>query len=266
MNIGHRLILCLILLAAVVLSGCAGFHFLEHWGWFDAFYMTLTTMTTIGYGEIHPLSHAGRIFNSFLIVFAVFSGGFTIATVTQALLQFEFGKAFGRRRMERELAKLSGHYIICGAGRVGRTVARELRARGQNVVFIEKDAGRAEWAANEKIPVILGNASSEDCLKHARIDTAKGFVAAVSSDPENLYIVLTARGFRSDLKIIARASEELPSFSCAPTCSISLMPPLALIASTSKSAKSASNRNPCSLAKSLAMPRFASRQTPSFSA
>ncbi|PYT84559.1 MAG: potassium channel protein [Acidobacteria bacterium] len=208
MNIGHRLILCLILLAAVVLSGCAGFHFLEHWGWFDAFYMTLTTMTTIGYGEIHPLSHAGRIFNSFLIVFAVFSGGFTIATVTQALLQFEFGKAFGRRRMERELAKLSGHYIICGAGRVGRTVARELRARGQNVVFIEKDAGRAEWAANEKIPVILGNASSEDCLKHARIDTAKGFVAAVSSDPENLYIVLTARGFRSDLKIIARASEE----------------------------------------------------------
>jgi voltage-gated potassium channel len=208
MSIRQRLTICLILLAAVVLSGSAGFHFLEGWGWFDAFYMTLTTMTTIGYGEIHPLSRAGRIFNSFLIVFAVFSGGFTIATFSQALLQFEFGKAFGRRRMERELAKLSGHYIVCGAGRVGRTVARELRARGQSVVFIEKEANRAEWAANERIPVILGNASSEECLKRAHIETAKGFVAAVGSDAENLYIVLTARGFRSDLKIIARASEE----------------------------------------------------------
>lgn len=208
MSILHRILLCLVLLFAVVITGSAGFHFIEHWGWFDAFYMTLTTMTTIGYGEIHPLSHAGRIFNSILIVFAVFSGGFTIATFSQALLQFEFGKAFGRRRMERELAKLSGHYIICGAGRVGRTVARELRARGQSIVMIEKDAERADWAANEKIPVVLGSASSEDCLKRAHIDTAKGFVAAVGSDPENLYIVLTARGFRSDLKIIARASED----------------------------------------------------------
>jgi voltage-gated potassium channel len=208
MSIRNRLTICLILLAAVVLSGSAGFHFLEHWGWFDAFYMTLTTMTTIGYGEIRPLSHAGRIFNSFLIVFAVFSGGFTIATFSQALLQFEFGKAFGRRRMERELAKLSGHYIICGAGRVGRTVARELRARGQSIVFIEREPQRAEWAVNERIPVIVGSASSEENLKRAHIETAKGFVAAASSDAENLYIVLTARGFRSDLKIIARASEE----------------------------------------------------------
>jgi voltage-gated potassium channel len=208
MSIRYRVYVCLILLGCVVVSGSAGFHFIEGWAWFDAFYMTLTTMTTIGYGEIHPLSHAGRIFNSFLIVFAVFSGGFTIATFTQALLQFEFGKAFGRRRMERELAKLSGHYIICGAGRVGRTVARELRARGQSIVFIERNPERAEWASNEKIPVVIGDASREENLKRAHIEEAKGFVAAVGSDPENLYIVLTARGFRSDLKIIARASED----------------------------------------------------------
>ena len=208
MNISLRLFVCLILIAAVVLSGSVGFRFIEGWSWFDSFYMTLTTMTTIGYGEIHPLSHAGRIFNSFLIVFAVFSVGFTIATFSQALLQFEFRKAFGRRRMERELAKLSGHYIICGAGRVGRSVARELRARGQNLVFIERDPERAEWAINEKMPVIIGSASSEENLERAHIGTAKGFVAAASSDAENLYIVLTARGCRSDLKIIARASEE----------------------------------------------------------
>jgi voltage-gated potassium channel len=170
--------------------------------------MTLTTMATVGYGEVHPLSHVGRIFNSFLIVASVIGAGFTIATFSQALLEFEFGKVFGRHRMERELAKLSGHYIICGAGRVGRTVARELRERGQICVVIEKDPVRARWAEDEKISVIVGNASSEDILSKARIDRASGFVAAVNSDAENLYIILTARGFRPDLQIIARASEE----------------------------------------------------------
>ncbi len=170
--------------------------------------MTLTTMATVGYGEIHPLSHAGRIFNSFLIVASVVGAGLTIATFSQALLEFEFGKVFGRRKMEREMSKLSNHYIICGAGRVGRTVVRELRARGENCVIIEKDPNRARWAEDEKIPVIVGNASSEEILVRAQIDRARGFVAAVSSDAENLYIILTARGFRSDLQIIARASEE----------------------------------------------------------
>jgi len=208
MSTRHRLYISVILLLVVIAIGSTGFHLIEKWNWFDGFYMTLTTMTTIGYGEVHPLSHVGRIFNSVLIVLAVFSGGFTIAMFSQALLEFEFGKALGRRRMERELAKLSGHYIICGTGRVGRTVARELRARDQSIVFIEKNPERAEWALNESIPVVLGSASSEEILKRAHIDTAKGLVAAVGTDPENLYIVLTARGFRSDLKIIARASEE----------------------------------------------------------
>jgi len=202
------MLLALILLTTVVLGGTLGFHVIEGWSLFDGFYMTLTTMTTIGYGEIHPLSHLGRIFNSFLIVASVLAAGFTIASFSQTLLEFEFGKAFGRRRMERELAKLSGHYIICGAGRVGRTVARQLRARGQSCVVIEKDPVRARWAEEEKIPVVIGNASSEENLQKARIDTALGFVSAVSSDAENIYIVLTARGLRPDLKIIARASEE----------------------------------------------------------
>ncbi len=203
-----RLRLALISLSIVVAAGTVGFRLIEHWSWFDGFYMTLTTMTTIGYGEVHPLSHVGRIFNSFLIVASVLATGFTIGTLTHSLLEFEFGKAFGRRRMERELAKLSSHYIICGAGRVGRTVARALRARGQNCVIIEKDAIRARWAEEEKIPVIVGSASSEENLAKAHIDRAAGLVAAVSSDPENLYIVLTARGMKPDLKIIARASEE----------------------------------------------------------
>jgi len=208
MSTRHRIELALVILAIVLLVGTAGFHFVEHWLWFDSFYMTLTTMTLLRSGEIHPLTHAGRIFDSFLIVCTVTAVGFAIATISQALLEFEFGKALGRRRMERELSKLSGHYIICGAGRVGRTVARQLRARDQAVVMIEKDPGGARWAEEEKIPVIIGNASSEENLRRARIDTAQGFVSAVASDAENIYIVLTARGLRPDLKILARASEE----------------------------------------------------------
>lgn len=208
MSIPGRFFLAIAFLLVLVFIGTSGFHYIEGWAWFDGFYMTLTTMATVGYGEIHPLSHAGRVFNSFLIVASVVGAGFTIATLSQALIEFEFGKVFGRRRMERELSKLSGHYIICGAGRVGRTVVRELRARGESCVIIEKDPVRAHWAEDEKIPVIVGNASSEEALVRARIEKAKGFVAAVSSDAENLYIILTARGFRSDLQIIARASEE----------------------------------------------------------
>ncbi len=208
MSYRHRIELALIILGVVLLAGTAGFHAIEGWSWFDGFYMTLTTMTALGYGEVRPLSHAGRIFNSFLIVCSVTAAGFAIATISQALLEFEFGKVLGRRRMERELSKLSGHYIICGAGRVGRTVARQLRAAGEAVVIVEKDPARARWAEEEKIPVVIGNASSEENLRKARIDAAQGFVSAVTSDAENIYIVLTARGLRPNLKILARASEE----------------------------------------------------------
>jgi len=207
-NILHRVYLVVSLVTLIIFGGSAGFHFIEGWSWFDGFYMTLTTMTTIGYGEIHPLSHHGRIFNSFLIGVSVLTGGFTIATFSQALLQFEFTKVFGRRRMERELSRLEGHYIVCGAGRVGRTVLRELRSHGETCVIIERDPHRAQWAIDQKIPTVVGSAASEENLKLAHIDRAKGFVAAVGTDAENLYIILTARGFRSDLKIIARASEE----------------------------------------------------------
>src|ERR1700674_4339657 len=102
MSIMGRLCLAVAVLVGLVFVGMAGFHYIEGWGWFDGFYMTLTTMATVGYGEIHPLSRVGRIFNSFLIVSSVIGAGFTIATFSQALIEFEFGKVFGRRRMEHE--------------------------------------------------------------------------------------------------------------------------------------------------------------------
>ena len=116
-------------LALIMLGGTAGFHFIEGWSWFDGFYMTLITLTTIGYGETHPLSHAGKVFNSALIVVGVGTVFLAIGSLTQALLEFELQSVFGRKRMEREISRLTGHYIICGAGRVGRSVAREFARR-----------------------------------------------------------------------------------------------------------------------------------------
>jgi voltage-gated potassium channel len=196
------------MIATVVVAGAAGFHYIEGWPWFDGLYMTLITMTTVGYGETHPLSPAGKVFNTFLILTAVMAGGFLVATFTHTMLEFELSHFLGRRRMERELAKVKDHFIICGAGRVGRSVVRELRTLHIPCVIIEKDPARAQWAAEENIPVVIGDGHTEEVLERARIDTAKGLVAAVTFDADNLYIVLTARGMRPDLKIIARGSEE----------------------------------------------------------
>ena len=208
MTIQKRLRIALVLIAVVLLTGTSGFHFIEGWPWFDGLYMALITMTTIGYGETHPLSPAGRVFNAFFIIAGVTAGGFLIASVTHAMVEFEFSKFLGRRRMERELANLRGHYIICGAGRVGRTVAKELRAQGVPFVVVERDAERAQWAVEQKVPVVIGTGFAEETLRQARIENARGLVAAVTSDPDNLYIVLTASGMKPDLQIIARASEE----------------------------------------------------------
>jgi voltage-gated potassium channel len=196
------------LIVVVSVVGATGFHFIENWPWFDGMYMTLITMTTVGYGEIHELTPTGRIFNTFLILASVMAGGLLIGTFTQAVLEFELGAYLGKKRLERDIAKLKNHYIICGAGRVGRTVAREFFARGIPCLIIEIDSKRAEWAIKEGIPILVGSGATEESLRQARIEHARGLVAAVTSDPENLYIVLTARGLRPDLPIIARASEE----------------------------------------------------------
>lgn len=207
-TIQNRIRLALVLIAVVLLTGVVGFHVIEEWNWFDGLYMTVITMTTVGYREVHPLSPAGEVFNIFLIVAAVISGGFLLATATQAMLEFELTNVLGRRRMEREIAKLKDHYIICGAGRVGRTVAREFRARNIPFVIVERSAANAQWALDEGVPVLIGSGATEEGLQRARIAHAKGLVSAVTTDADNLYIVLTASGMRPDLKIIARASEE----------------------------------------------------------
>jgi len=196
------------LLVLVMAIGTAGYHYIEGWPWFDGFYMVITTLTTIGYQEVHPLSHTGRVFNVFIIVAGVSLLLLGVGLLSQALLEFELQSFFGRRRMEREISRLDGHFIICGMGRVGRKVARELARKPAPFVLIDNSETKRQRFANENWPVIAGDATLEATLREARIEHARGLIAATTTDATNLYIVLTARGLNPHLKIIARASED----------------------------------------------------------
>lgn len=208
MRMLRSLRLIAVALLGVMLGGTAGFHYIEGWPWFDGFYMVVTTLTTIGYQEVHPLSQAGRVFNVFIILSGVSLVFLFIGALTKALLEFEFQTFLGRRRMEREIGQLTGHYILCGAGRVGRSVARELARRPVPFVFIEQSEAKAQRYVSEDWLLQIGDATQEATLRQARIEYAAGLVAATTTDASNLYIVLTARGLNPGLKIIARASEE----------------------------------------------------------
>jgi len=169
--------------------------------------MVIITLSTIGYQEVHPLSHAGRVFNVVLIIAGVALVFLMIGALTQALLEFELVKVFGKRRMERDIASLKDHYIICGAGRVGNSVARDLAHKPCPFVIVETTEASVA-ALDPKWLVLIGDAASEKTLHHAGIDHAAGLVAATTTDATNIYIVLTARSLNPRLKIIARASEE----------------------------------------------------------
>jgi voltage-gated potassium channel len=206
-NALRKLQVGLVILIAIALMGAAGYHFIEGWSWFESFYMVLTTLATVGYMEIHPLSAAGRAFNMMVIVFGVGAVFFNIGALTQTLMEVELERVFGRRKMARDIEKIEGHYIICGAGRVGRSAAREFERNRVPFVIIESQEARAEEKAEQWLTVV-GNATQEKVLRSAHIERARGIVAATTTDATNIYIVLTARAINPKLKIIARASEE----------------------------------------------------------
>jgi len=196
------------LVIALLAVGTIGFHIIENWSWFQAFYGTLMTVSTIGADPENQLSQAGRTFNVVLIFLGLGVVGFAIGTLSHAVIQSELGNVFGRRRMEKEITKLHDHFIICGVGRVGRRVALEVAERNLPLVIVELDPGKARWAQENNFPVILGDATNEAILSQAHIEKARGLASAVTSDAQNVYIVLTARGMVPGLPIVARASEE----------------------------------------------------------
>ena len=203
----RKLGIMLLLLAAFGVLGTIGFHYIEGWSWFDSLYMVVITFSTVGYQEVHPLNHAGRIFTICLIFAGVGLVYFAIATITQLMLELELEKVFGRRRMEREIEKISDHYIVCGAGRVGLSAAREFSRNHVPFLIVETDPRKMEPHESGWL-LMPGDATQEAILRQAHIERAIGLVAATTTDATNIYIVLTARALNPSLKIIARASEE----------------------------------------------------------
>src|SRR5206468_8936250 len=161
---------------------------LEGWTLFDSLYMSLMTLTTVGYGEVHPLSFKGRVFASFLMLAGVTTVFVSIAVIAETLLRLEMADYFGRRRRDRMLKNISGHYIVCGAGRVGRSVVNELLRSQATVVLIDNSPDRAKWASDQSILTLVADATKDETLRQAGIHRAKGLVAAIASDAENVYV------------------------------------------------------------------------------
>ncbi|MFH1034761.1 MAG: potassium channel protein [Pseudomonadota bacterium] len=191
----------------VVGGGTAGYMLIEGWSLHDALFMTITTVTTVGYSEVHPLSYAGRNFSMVLIVGGVGTVLYILTMLTQVVVEGKLREVMGRRSLERKIRSLRGHYIICGFGRIGALVADMLREQGVELVVIENSEQVTRRLGQEGIHYVLGSATEDESLIAAGIERAKGLVATVNSDADNVYIVLTAKGIRPDLLIIARATE-----------------------------------------------------------
>ena len=204
----QKLQFALIAIAGLIAFGTVGIKLLLGLPWFDCFYFTLITLTTIGYGEPPGMTEEARYFTTILILSGVGTIGYALSIAARAVLEFELVATFGKRRMFKDISKLHDHYIICGAGRIGSRVIREIARRGQDFVVIEGDEPTADKLLSEGFLVLMGDATSDDVLKAAGIERARGLVCAVSSDPDNLYITLTARDLNKEIMIVARANDE----------------------------------------------------------
>ena len=208
----RRLVRRAILLAGLLLftlcAGTAGFRIIEGYPLFDAFYMTLITVTTVGYQEVHPLSAAGRAFNSALILFGVSVVFFAVGTMTQTIIELELHDRFGKRRTRKAIMKMHDHFIVCGYGRVGRNAARELQKTGAQFLVIDRNEQRAARAREAGMTAMMADATRDETLSEAGIEGARGFVAALATDADNVFVILTARNLNPRLTIVTRASEE----------------------------------------------------------
>lgn len=193
------------LLAIVIAIGVTGYVLIERWSVFDAFYMTIITISTVGYGEVHPMSVGGRIFSSVLIVIGVGTMLFGFGVFAEALADNSFGIFRRQTQMERRLQELRDHFIVCGYGRIGTEVVVEFEDHKVPYVIIDKTEEALERLHKQEKLFIEGDAASEDVLRRAGIDRARGLVSAVDSDERGVYITLAARALNPKLYIIARA-------------------------------------------------------------
>jgi voltage-gated potassium channel len=188
--------------------GVAGYCWIEGWSALDALYMTITTLATVGYGEVHPLSQGGRLFTIGLIVSGGVMAAYALTQLAQMVFSGEWRRYWEQKKRSRLMNNLTNHIIVCGYGRVGRNVVAELQTEGLPYVVIDLMPEKVARVQETGALALLGDAAHDSKLKEAGIEHARGLVAAAKSDAENVFIVLTARCLRPDLAIVARADFE----------------------------------------------------------
>ncbi|MBI4794646.1 MAG: potassium channel protein [Deltaproteobacteria bacterium] len=194
-------------LLAILVLGSLGFVWLEGWSFFDALYMTVTTLTTVGYGEVHPLTPLGKAYNMVLILAGMGVLFYIVTSLARVVVEGEIAEALGKRKLLKQIKKLSGHYIICGFGRLGGIIARQLKERGIPMVVVENNPDLIARLEEGGYYFVPGDATKEEVLQEAGIERARGLVSVVHSDASNVYIVLTARSLNPNLFIVARGEE-----------------------------------------------------------
>lgn len=205
----RRILAVIALLVAITLgTGTVGFVVIEDYPWFDAFYMSVITMTTVGYSEIHPLGQAGRIFNSFLLLFGVGIMFFAVGAITQSIVELQFADVIQTRRMKKMIENLKDHYILCGFGRVGRAAASELQRTGVTFVVVDRNHERVELAAKQGMLVMQADSTRDETLEEAGVRRARGLIAALATDADNVFLILSAKNLNPGLKVASRVAEE----------------------------------------------------------
>ncbi|KJR43241.1 TrkA-N domain-containing protein [Candidatus Magnetoovum chiemensis] len=185
--------------------GIFGFMAIESWNFFDSLYMVVITLATIGYGETHPLSAHGRMFNIAFIVIGVAIIAYTIDVFLTLFIEGHIGELIGKTRMEKKINNLNNHYIICGYGRMGKIIYKDLQSKGIQAVAIEEQTNSADY--DDTLLIIKGSATNDEILIKAGIMKAKGVITVLTSDADNLFVVLSARSLNPSIEIIARGED-----------------------------------------------------------
>ncbi|NDJ77824.1 MAG: potassium channel protein [Chloroflexi bacterium] len=204
------LLRAVVLIVSVVGGGTVGYTLLEGWNVLDSLYMTIITMTTVGYGEISPLSEGGRVFTIALIITSIGLAGYAVSTLAAFVVEGEFYRIIRERRMDQRITHLSEHVIVCGGGRTGKYIVEEFHRTRTLFVLIEQSLDVIEHVQQQigDFPYLVADATDDDTLRLAGIDRARGLVAALGEDKDNVFIVLSARALNARLRIIARVNDE----------------------------------------------------------
>lgn len=208
MDLEEKFKMILMILAGVVVFGTVGYTIIERWTLLDALYMTLITLSTVGFGEVYALSPPGKIFTIILVVMGVVGVAYTLSVVGQMIVEGEIKKLLGRKKMEKGLKELKDHYIVCGFGRVGGRIAKELSVRRIPFVVIENDPQRIEQAERDGFLFVQGDSTVDQTLIDAGIEKARGLITAVANEADGVFIVLSARQLNPGLFITARAESD----------------------------------------------------------